>query len=32
MVKPHNFISGLAGKLMVAILPIGFNYLFLKKN
>lgn len=32
MVKPPNFISGLAGKFMVPILPVGFSYLFLKES
>lgn len=32
MVKLQNFISGLAGILMVPVLPVGFSYLFLKES
>lgn len=32
MVKLPNFISGLAGNLMVPDLPVGFSYLFLKES
>lgn len=32
MVKLPNFISGLAGNLMVPVLPVGFSYLFLKES
>lgn len=32
MVKPPHFISGLAGNLMLPILPVGFSYLFLKES
>lgn len=32
MVKPLHFISGLAGNLMLPILPVGFSYLFLKES
>lgn len=32
MVKLQNFISGLAGNLMVPVLLVGFSYLFLKES